>query len=253
MKIVALLSFFDEPDHLLEECVASLRGVCDAVVAVDGRYFAYPADYHLSPPGNEAAIRAGADTAGIDAYVYREPGRPGPWLNEVAKRQAMFRLGERHTTDADWFLIIDADERVIDRGDVRERLEDTDLLSGLVLLMEDIGSVAAYPWLLKAARGITIGPAHYQYSLPDGRRLWCCYNRCVPSLDTHHDLMLEHRTRERSEAREARRWAYYLRRDSQQMEVPDLDPDIPEALGEFGADALAAGSPVAPGLEVARH
>jgi hypothetical protein len=226
VKIVALLSWFDEPPHLLEECVASLRGFADAILAIDGPYATYPFESVLSPPDNEAAIRKGAATAGIPAYIY------------------------------DWFFCLDADERIMEYGLARETLEDTDLLAGYVLLLEngDLDGSLVIPQLFKAARGIKIGPAHYQYSLPDGRRLWCCHNDCVQTEDTHHDLIVEHRTTERSEYREARRWAYYLRRDSQQMEVPEFDSESLPALGAIGAtDALAAGPPVAPVLTTAPH
>ena len=131
-----------------------------------------------------------------------------------------------------------------------------------IMLNEQEGGFHRIPQLFKAARGITVGPAHYQYSLPDGRRLWCCHNETVEQFDAWRDVVLEHRTRERSEAREARRWAYYLRRDSQQMEVPDLDPGtaerllalgLPVAPGAIGAVALAAGPQVAPESFTAPH
>ena len=252
MRVVALVSWFDEPDHLLEDCVASLRGFCDAVICLDGPYATYFYDDAQSPPSNLAAIARGAQQAGIPVYIHLAHG---PWMGECEKRTAMFRLGERHTTPDDWFFCIDADERVLEHGYTRDRLEAaTNYDAGTVLLMEsDSLGCLIIPQLFRAHRGITIGPAHYQYSLPDGRRLWCCHNETVERLDTHHDIIVEHRVKERSEAREARRWAYYLRRDSQQMEVPDFDPVPDPQPGALGCDTLAAGPQVAPGLALARQ
>lgn len=258
MKIVAVCAFFDEPDHLLEDMAASLHGFADHLIAVDGRYASFPHRETRSPQSNWEAIWRGAARAGIPADIHDCTfGRPwdGPHGGECAKRTHLFRLAERRTSERDWVFCIDADEAIVQTRDARDMLAETDLDVGTVLLVENgIDNAAAIPQLFRAIRGITVGPAHYQYTTPDGRRLWCCHNETVPQVETHRKLVLDHRTAERSEQRELERWAYYLRRDTQQVEVPEFDPEtaarlgIPDTTpGVIGVDALAAGPRVALG------
>jgi hypothetical protein len=114
-----LLSWFDEPPDDLVRCVASLpRAGIDHVVAVDGPYEDFPHRLVSSPPGQQAAIRAAAYSAGIGLTLHVP--RVAWAGNEIAKRTFMHRLalavtGALDDTGPIWHLVIDADE-VIDQA-----------------------------------------------------------------------------------------------------------------------------------------
>jgi len=227
MKIEALLNFYDEPLAQLAATVASLRGLCDGVVAVDGAYVMFPGALRKPASGTEQVdvIVATARALGMGVTIHQ---RSEPWYgNEVEKRQFMFDVGETLTTEEDWYFLIDADEQVSQCPvDTRDRLERTTLAAGECLMWEEvrtrtladgtqIGHLGTHAirrfW--RALRGIKVGPAHHQFRagpiwLSDAGRPYL-----LADALTLHDVRLEHRNVFRSDERLVRKARYYAQRD----------------------------------------
>lgn len=131
MNVTAALCWYDEPVEALERCVASLEGVCDRLVAVDGRWDVFPGARDLSPLEQKLAIQAAARAAGIKDEVHG--GGPFAWESQVAKRSYAI---ERAASTGDWVLVIDADEHISssDRAALHALLAATDLDVGEVPL-----------------------------------------------------------------------------------------------------------------------
>ena len=216
MRIVALLSWYDESPTWLAETVASVGKMCDHLIAVDGPYARFPGA--LSKPASgpeqvETILRVAAG-AGIGCTIH-QPRQPW-WGGEVEKRDAMFRIGETMTSAKDWYFVVDADE-VISKApsDLRRRLTDTDLDVAELTLWEretqsrvaelvDTSSDYRTPLrrLFRAVPGIQIEQAHYVVTVPgpEGKRV-LCGNRDVHTVEPSEqvwDLMLEHRRGQRT-------------------------------------------------------
>lgn len=236
MRLLALLSWYDEPPSQLAATVASLNGLCDGVIAVDGAYLMFPGSLRHPVSGTEQVdtIAATAKALGMSVTIHQPQV---PWGgNEVEKRQFMFDLATMQTTEDDWLFLIDADEQVSQLpGDTREHLEKTDLDAAEVLMWEhpedrvlSDGSKVGYLGnhsirrMWRALRGITVGPAHHQFSLEDGRWLSDAGRPriLVPAL-TLHDVRIEHRNVFRSEDRLQRKARYYADRDHMGLERDD--------------------------------
>jgi hypothetical protein len=127
VKIAAALAWYDEPLDFLTRCVASLEGLVDEIVAVDGAWELFEGG-PASEPEQEEAIWFAARQAGIAPRVLI-PHRV--WESQVAKRARLMELASEH---ADWVLVIDGDEYVTysEPETVRRELDDTDLLCAYV-------------------------------------------------------------------------------------------------------------------------
>jgi hypothetical protein len=220
MRIAALLSFYDETDEMLQEAICSLKGFCDALVAVDGAYALYP-NGKGSSRGHEAIRQACVDS-GLELLLYVPEA---VWAgNETHKREFMFRLGETLTEPDDWFFILDGDFVVTDHLGARGALEDVEKDVCSVTLNESTG-IVLHPLLFRAVRGITVGPAHHYWKTPDGRYLWHPL-RGVPKHELYREVIVEHRTRSKSRTDQA--LAYYAIRDRAGIETPANSRPKPE-------------------------
>lgn len=218
MRIIGLLSWYEEPASWLAECVASVAKLCDHLVAVDGPYALYPGATRKPASGSEQVdtivhTAAGAGI-GCTVHVSREPW----WGNEVGKRDFMFRLGTLVAQPGDWFLRIDADEVLTQvPADTRTLLAATSQDVAEVTMWErGDGQDSQFPLraLFRALPGIGIQQAHYVVTAPgeDGRTRVLCGNDSVHHAETAEalwDVRLEHRTQHRSAMRKAQKDAYY--------------------------------------------
>lgn len=207
MRIVAVLSWYDEPVDWLRECVASAR-FCDHLIAVDGPYAAFPYDNPSSPPDQAEAIRGAWPGCAV-----RVPTEV--WSGEVAKRDYMFRLAVAE--GADWVFVIDADEVVTDvPGDLRERLAATQLHVAEATLMYE--ATPGWPLapsqvrrLFRVLPGIGYSGAHSRVVAEvDGMRVSLTdpdLSLCEPAEPV--DLRMRHRSHERSWDRQSRKADYY--------------------------------------------
>lgn len=248
MRVHAILSWYEEPASWLAATVASLQGVADHIVAVDGAYHLTPGSIELPRSGREQAdaITAVAHSLGMGlTLVLPEISWGG---NEVEKRNAAFQIANTLATEGeDWFLVIDADEAVTSVPfDFRAQLEAmeenvvactswtryTDHPPADLTLLEsgDQGIVfdpiyssdAAFRKLYRADSTLRVVGAHYVYvagPVGDPRYLWGHQgmHRMEPCGQIA-GLKIEHRSKHRGHGRRRIQAGYYERRDALSVE-----------------------------------
>lgn len=112
MRVIALLSWWEESPAWLTRCVAGVARFADHLVAVDGAYGHVAESTAFPRSGGEQveAIAAACAGAGI-GYTIHVPD--GVWLgDEVAKRSFLFRAGSLVADEDDWYFVVDSDEMV---------------------------------------------------------------------------------------------------------------------------------------------
>jgi hypothetical protein len=233
MRIIGLISWYDEKPEWLAAAVASMAPFVDHVVAVDGAYMAFPGGKARSPAGQAEAVREAARACKLGVTVHEPQERWGG--GEVQKRSFLFRLAETVSRDEnDWYFVLDADELVTDVGvDVRATLMDTGQDVGQVTLWEHRGHydpderpfvsdmVEQQPArrFVRAVRGLTVLGNHFTYVTPDGRQLWGAGTQ-VP-LELPEDLakvLVEHRNKGRDLCRAEQAKGYCDRRECLDLE-----------------------------------
>jgi hypothetical protein len=216
VRICAALAWYDEPDGFLTRCIRSLRGVVDELVALDGRWEEHPGEGFWSSPENLAEVNSASLAAGISTVPMR-PARP--YVSQLEKRQDLMRFA---SANADWILVIDADEYVVSANPLllRAALAQTPLEVGYVgfrnlnrgEIMPGIPLNAGLNRRLFRS-GTTLKTVHSGY-MREGRNLLVSED----SVDLRGCLALEHdnvnRGAERNEA--ARRY----RRERSERWVP---------------------------------
>jgi hypothetical protein len=212
VSICAALAWVDESEAWLTRCIASLEGLCDEIVAVDGSWDLHYPDMPESPVEQEAVIWQEAHNARLipQIFIPREI-----WSSQVAKRDfLMRRAGER----SDWVFIIDADEYIVDSNPekIREELSATDRHSAKIRATRDGRGLRTTERIIKRfyrAGTRCPGPAHNAYTYNgewlhgDGRHV-----KCLPALNLSNDLHLHHNYRQRSRARNRLDEDYRLKR-----------------------------------------
>lgn len=211
VRIIAVLSWYDEPVEWLRECVASAARFCDHLIAVDGPYAAFPGASEMpsSPPDQVDAVREAWPGCTVRT-------RSVPWDGEVAKRDYMFRLAVAES--ADWVFRIDADEIVTDvPGDLRERLARTPLHVAESSFMYE--AVPGWPLaltrlrcLFRAIPGIGVSGAHSRVVAEvDGKTVMLAGPDLTACEEAEplDDLRVLHRSHQRSLERQSRKAEYY--------------------------------------------
>lgn len=227
MRLIALLSWYDERTDWLAELVASMaRAGVDHVVAVDGAYALYPQAGGTSGSQQAQVVTACAVGAGMGVTIHVPQG---PWIgNEVEKRSALFSLGGVIAEPGtDWFWVCDADEVIAQAAGVREQLERSDLAVAEVLVEEHVAQ-GAYEWNRAVIRklfrahpaGIRVEHHHARYVNGDGDVL---EDRGHPlgqvEAKSLWDVKIHHRPGDREEYRTAKRLSYYETRRNLAIEV----------------------------------
>lgn len=213
MKIVALLSFYDEPHDFLKRIISTLplAGVTD-LIALDGRYALYPAEQTNSPDDQHETICEAARACDITVITHRATV---PWPDEMTKRTHLFQLGEQITHPTDWYLIADADEEILTApADVAEQLQASVLDVAGVSLQEPAHTSVLFPKFFRAIRGLHVYANHFTYRTPDGRYLWG--NANTTRLEARHpisDMRVKHHIDSRPSERDEARKRYYRLRD----------------------------------------
>lgn len=232
LRLVALLSWYDETSETLQRCVTSLKALhVDHVVALDGAYALYPDGRPMSHPDQATMIRASCSR--ISAGCTVETPETVWQGNEIEKRNHLFRLGERHTTDKDWFVVFDADETArCASPDVKARLAATPFDVGAVTLHEaghPFGTVTfqTFPMFFRAIRGLSVQGNHFTYVTPDGRKLWgdARRDRLEPRADLT-DIVVEHHKQFSPQDRRRAAERYYQARDDAGVEGLDKDRSV---------------------------
>lgn len=217
MKVAACLSWYDENPNWLAATVTSVADNCDAIIAVDGAYFGFPGGLQKPASGPEQveAITATGNAAGLEVITHQPVE---PWPGQVEKRTYMCRLAE--LIQADWLLIIDADETLVGNG-LRKDLANTqdDVLTVLITESE---AVAGYPTRTPHHRlfrniGLRYERNHSRIVDTNGRVL--SGRGAIPAAES--SAVIEHRGRAgRWSDREKRRRDYYERRQKHEWETP---------------------------------
>lgn len=216
MRIIALLSWYDEPTSWLAETVASASRLADHILAVDGAYAAFPGSTRrpASPTEQADVITRTAAGCGMGSTVHVRRDQPW-WGGEVEKRDWMFRSAGLLASDTDWLFVIDADEVLTHSpGDTRSILAETEFSVGEILLESTDGSSTLDRRLLRARQGLAVEGAHYVWTAPraDGGKDVLRGNSHLQDLAPAADLWnvrLEHRNEDRSSRRKAQKTAYY--------------------------------------------
>jgi len=97
--IHAVVNAFNE-EMMLPGCLESVCGKVDKIVVVDGAYEQFPHQHHASTDGTLAIAWC------YGARIVKAPERA--WKSEIEKRNRFFVGNE-----GDWYLQIDADERLL--------------------------------------------------------------------------------------------------------------------------------------------
>lgn len=231
MRIVCLISWFEEKPAWLAGLVASMKGTADHVVAVDGAYALYPRSRARSESAQAEAIRETARGLGMGCTIH-EP--PHAWVgNEVEKRDFMFRLGEQVTEPDDWYFVMDGDELLTETGrDLHAACAEATRDAGEVTMWQlrehaepherpyvtDLTETQTIRVMFRAIRGLRVKDRHYHYVTPDGRYLWGDGGTMAEAED-FSSVRIQHRNKSRDlwRAKDAR--TYYDTRDSLGVEA----------------------------------
>lgn len=229
MRLIALLSFYDEPVSALALCVDGLAMAgASHVVAVDGRYAMFPSNGDVSPPDQRAHLDAACRHHGLSLTTFVPPRA---WAgNEPEKRTWMFALGLACSEPGDWFWVIDGDMVVTSADDLPARLEAAEEEAAEVLIEDVLARRASRPdWPARfpmrcvfRAQPIVVGPQHWMYrNLITGQVVWRGTDRqgLPPALDLTGHVTVEHRPHQRSVARTLAKDQYYTRRDQLGVEM----------------------------------
>lgn len=229
MKITACLCWYDETVELIEQCVSSIAGVVDEIVAFDGRWELHPApktgegDIVHSALFQQFALVEAAHNAGLP--LVRETARMEPWASQVDKRSALLRCAIDN--GADWLFVIDADEWVESAyaNGMRRALESTgaDVAAIDFQMFTDGQRGARYPIrrFYRAATGVDIYTAHNGYRTTDGR--WLHGDTSYVTLEHAEDLSdhitLAEDSRSRPLARQLAKRSYRRARGIERVEA----------------------------------
>lgn len=206
IRIVALLSWFDEDPEWLRLTVESLDKLpVTDLVSVDGPYPLFPSEYDESPPECFEAIAAAAGRLGLNLHHFAV-GR----LTEIEKRSLMFEKAEALTTEDDWYLVLDADERVEKiNGDLNLQGD----VANCVLYEPDTMKTFDIRMFFRALRGLRVHHNHHTYASLDA-------NKCLWGMKSDNEepvcdsgVVLSHHTNLRSEPRAKAAKTYYDERD----------------------------------------
>jgi hypothetical protein len=248
MKVIGLLSWFDESPTWLAATVASFGRICDHVVAVDGRYSMYEDDRTSSTTEqHEAIVETCRGTGlGLTLDVARRP-----YATEMEKRTHLFQLASIHAeTFRDWFFILDGDEVLIEAPgrkhvhSVLKTLTERKQSVATAQLFEvvdphadarrdeisrkvetDLHYSTTTPRFWRALADMRVTGYHYHYSgiaeHGDREVLWgsASSEDLVPWHHFGEDVLIENRCLKRAITRKKKRDEYYHLRDLSKIEV----------------------------------
>lgn len=205
MRVIGLMSWYEEPASWLAECVASASKLCDHIIAVDGPYLHFPGGLRRPASGPEQAdtIQRTAHALGMGCTIHVPHTA---WLGgEVEKRDFMFKLGMTFAEPDDWFFRVDADEMLSDVPyDTRDRLAQTEHNVAEVMLWERTewgDSEHPLRCMFRAIPGIRIEQAHFIVTAPIGSGRQFLSGPKSLLAEPLWDVRLEHRTQMRSDER----------------------------------------------------
>lgn len=238
MKVVAGLAWYDEQPSFLAATIASLKGVVDHVVAVDGSYYLYPRGRRSSGAEQHRVIVEATYGAGLGLSLHVPSDR---WLgNELEKRNYLLDACKLVCDDErDWIFCLDADEVVTTApAGFREQLERAEEdVAGVTFWnrhpVENVSEMARQFWwrredrllrhrvMWRALSDLRVVGAHYCYLAGGDRLLRGAYGQSgeEPCVDLW-DFEVEHRHDYRDLDRNQSALKYAELRDTSGAERP---------------------------------
>jgi hypothetical protein len=221
VKLVAIMSFFDEQPAFLTAAVSSMAlAEVDHLVAIDGPYALYPDSMRRARSNLEqtAAIVGAAHGIGVGLTLHT-PNRP--WLgNEIEKRNALFdiaRVALPDLTSDDWFVIVDSDEYIEKGAGTKAALAEAFEDVAYYQLLEPDGSPNHVRALYRWHPELCLTKTHYGFRHGvDGQLLWD--GGGMPAAVLVDTLVLRHMERDSMSARFRNKWEYYRAREDSQIE-----------------------------------
>lgn len=275
MRIVGVLSWFDESPSWLAAAVAGMGRIVDTIVAVDGAYALYPGARARSLPQQGEAVMIAAEAAGVGCIIHRP--RDVWFGNEVEKRNHTLDLAGTVCDEDDWVIVFDADLHMLQCNPalIRHELESTDcvvatytVLDGKDFLADD--KLADYvkhrpidsEWTTRTRDiyrwhpTLRYGPLHWSVSRRlDGETVWLRgpfeerYQADPLRLDA--SLVCYHRTMDRMRSRRETADAYYQIRNKLNIEPRDrLDAEAKRLRKEAGVPEPKQETPRSRGVVV---
>lgn len=240
MKVVALISWWEEAPSWLAATVSSAAKLCDHVVAVDGAYSLMPAGTARSEAMQAETVLRTCDALDIGCTIVRPKD---VWTgNEVEKRTFCFAECRNVVTPGeDWIIVLDGDDVLTDvPSDTRMKLELTDKDVAEVALWErqtwiseetaaaaqvlNLPPVSGHMQrrIYRAADRIEVVGAHYCYRATDGdehKWYWGTEDHGLVDALSLPGVKIEHRTRHRDLNRRQAAKDYYERRNALKIET----------------------------------
>ena len=221
MRLVAIMSYFDEQPAFLSAAVSSMAlAEVDHLVAIDGPYALYPDSMLRSRSNLEqtAAILGAAHGIGIGVTIH-VPNRP--WLgNEIEKRNALFDISRAalpDLTSEDWFVIVDSDEYIEKGVGTKAELDQASEDVGYYQLLEPDGTPNHIRALYRWHPDLCLTKTHYGFRHgQEGTLLWD--GGGLPAAVLVDILVLRHMERDSMSERFRNKWAYYRAREDTQIE-----------------------------------
>jgi len=240
MRVVALISWWEEDPSWLAATVSSAAKLCDHVVAVDGAYALMPGGTARSEPTQAEVVLRTCDALGMGCTIVRPKH---VWHgNEVEKRTFCFAECRNVVTPGeDWIIVLDGDDVLTEvPEDTRTKLELTDKDVAEVVLwdretwVKDETAAAARELelpphstqtqrrIFRAADQIQVVGAHYCYQARHGDDVswyWGTHNHGLTPALRLHNVRIEHRTKHRDRWRKNQAQDYYERRNALNIET----------------------------------
>ncbi len=231
MKVIGLLSWFNEHSDDLRRAIGSHAPYLDHLVAVDGRYARFGSGQAASTLTEVETVINECWSAQIGLTLWCEPHEP--WPGEVTKRRHMMRMGLAEAElGTDWLWVIDADNELVNAPHpdrFRAELLATERHVCGVTFAEPgrLIDETRRPMrqLFRALPGLTVYGRHWHYA---AKVDWQWEYLCGPDerqLPMHElsDVVVAHHTAERAEWRRQAALNYYR----------DRDADNPERTGSW--------------------
>lgn len=239
MKVVGVLSWYQEPPAFLAAAVASFGPHIDHLVAVDGPYQAFDHQGRSrSEVGQVEVIQQTCEAMGIGLTLH-QPDAPF-FGNEVEKRSLCFRLALSVADPGDWLWVFDGDEVLMKApADFRSRLHCIERDAIEVTLtqrrgLEEFGDVEQFielpndsrsdmRMLFRALPGLRVEGRHDVYLAGHGDRtrvLWAPHG--YPGREDAFvmtDVVVDHRNHRRPAHRRSAANDYYKTRDALGLEA----------------------------------
>ena len=239
MRIIALLSWYDEAPSWLAATITSFAPHVDYLVAVDGAYGSYPGGRPKSDPAQAETILRTCDAAGIGVTIHQP--QTVFMGNEVDKRSLMFSIAATHADPfEDWYWVIDGDEVLTKApNDLRTRLQYVQRHAAEVTLWTrdnwsdtapDVAHVMPLPgesrssmrMLFRAMPNMRVMGRHDVYVADDKDGepvlMWGPHDLNPVDAENLLDVQVEHRSTKRDAARRAASYEYYRVRDGLGLE-----------------------------------